>query len=101
MNDADREYLLATLRHYFPDVQPKILREFAGVRVLPHGDGRAFVRPRDCVFHVDVHHPALVSLYGGKLTGYRATGQDVVAKVRQALGRREPIADTAKLHLPS
>jgi glycerol-3-phosphate dehydrogenase len=47
-----------------------------------------------------VHHPALLSLYGGKLTGYRHTGQDVVAKVRQALGRRRPVADTAKLRLP-
>ena len=97
---ADREYLLATLRHYFPKLQPRIHREFAGVRVLPHGDGRAFQRPRDCVFHVDVQHPALLSLYGGKLTGYRHTGQDVVAKVRQALGRRTPVADTSTLRLP-
>jgi glycerol-3-phosphate dehydrogenase len=99
--DAEREYLLTTLRHYFPDVQPKIVREFAGVRVLPHGDGRAFQRPRDCVFHVDPRHPNLVSLYGGKLTGYRHTGQDVVAKVRQSLGAREAKADTATLRLPS
>jgi glycerol-3-phosphate dehydrogenase len=98
---ADRDYLLATLRHYFPDRQPEILREFAGVRVLPHGDGRPFVAPRDCVFHVDVNHPCLLSLYGGKLTGYRHTGQDVVAKVRQALGRREAKADTANLPLPA
>jgi glycerol-3-phosphate dehydrogenase len=100
VNDEDRKYLLTTLRHYFPHAKPKILREFAGVRVLPHGDGRAFVQPRDCVFHVDVHHQALLSLYGGKLTGYRHTGQDVVAKVRQALGRRTSIADTATLPLP-
>jgi glycerol-3-phosphate dehydrogenase len=100
VSDEDRAYLLATLRHYFPNAEPKIVREFAGVRVLPHGDGRPFTLPRDCVFHVDVHHPALLSLYGGKLTGYRHTGQDVVAKVRQALGRRRPVADTAKLRLP-
>jgi len=97
--DEDREYLLATLRHYFPGFQPRIQREFAGVRVLPHGDGRAFVLPRDCVFHVDLTHPALLSLYGGKLTGYRHTGQDVVAKVRQALGPRKAIADTSRLPL--
>jgi glycerol-3-phosphate dehydrogenase len=100
VNHEDREYLLATLRHYFPDAQPKVVREFAGVRVLPDSDGRPFTLPRDCVFHVDVHHPALLSLYGGKLTGYRHTGQDVVAKVRQALGRRAPKADTATLRLP-
>jgi len=100
VNVNDRAYLLATLRHYFPDARPRIAREFAGVRVLPRGDGRAFQRPRDCVFHVDEQHPRLVSLYGGKLTGYRHTGQDVVAKVRQALGARKPKADTATLRLP-
>jgi glycerol-3-phosphate dehydrogenase len=100
VNADDRAYLLATLRHYFPHERPRIHREFAGVRVLPHGDGRAFQRPRDCVFHVDETHSRLVSLYGGKLTGYRHTGQDVVAKVRQALGPRKPVANTATLRLP-
>jgi glycerol-3-phosphate dehydrogenase len=100
VSDADRDYLLATLRHYFPDLVPMIVDRFAGVRVLPHGDGRAFQRPRDCVFHWDPAHPNLVSLYGGKLTGYRHTGQDVVAKVVQSLGRRERKADTATLRLP-
>jgi glycerol-3-phosphate dehydrogenase len=88
------------LLHYFPDARPRIAHEFAGVRVLPRGDGRAFQRPRDCVFHVDAAHPRLVSLYGGKLTGYRHTGQDVVATVRKALGARKPKADTATLRLP-
>jgi glycerol-3-phosphate dehydrogenase len=100
VNVNDRAYLLETLRHYFPHARPRIHTEFAGVRVLPRGDGRAFQRPRDCVFHVDPAHPRLVSLYGGKLTGYRATGVDVVAKVRQVLGRRKPVADTARLRLP-
>src|SRR5688572_29453971 len=101
VSEVDRNYLLTTLRHYFPQANPTIVREFAGVRVLPHGDGRAFQRPRDCVFHVDPRHPNLVSLYGGKLTGYRHTGQDVVAKVRQGLGPRDAKADTATLRLPS
>ena len=100
VSDADRHYLLTTLRHYFPALVPQIVGAFAGVRVLPHGDGRAFQRPRDCVFHWDPKHPNLVSLYGGKLTGYRHTGQDVVAKVVQSLGPRERKADTATLRLP-
>ena len=100
VNINDRAYLLGTLRHYFPDARPRIHHEFAGVRVLPLGDDRASQRPRDCVFHVDAAHPNLVSLYGGKLTGYRYTGQDVVAKVRQALGPRASVADTATLRLP-
>jgi glycerol-3-phosphate dehydrogenase len=101
VSDEDRHYLLATLRHYFPALVPEIAGAFAGVRVLPHGDGRAFQRPRDCVFHWDPTHPNLVSLYGGKLTGYRHTGQDVVAKVRLALGTRKARADTATLELPA
>jgi glycerol-3-phosphate dehydrogenase len=100
VSDAERDYLLATLRHYFPAITPKVVGEFAGVRVLPHGDGRAFQRPRDCVFHLDPRHPNLISLYGGKLTGYRHTGQDVVAKVLQSLGPRTAKADTATLRLP-
>jgi glycerol-3-phosphate dehydrogenase len=100
VSDGEREYLLATLRHYFPEVVPKIVGEFAGVRVLPHGDGRAFQRPRDCVFHLDPSHPNPLSLYGGKLTGYRHTGQDVVAKVLQSLGPRKAKANTATLRLP-
>ena len=99
VSEGDREYLLTTLRHYFPELSPTIVDEFAGVRVLPHGDGRAFTRSRDCVFHVDPRHPNLLSLYGGKLTGYRHTGQDVVAKVLQALGPREAKANTATLRL--
>jgi glycerol-3-phosphate dehydrogenase len=101
VSDAERDYLLATLRHYFPDVEPRVVAEFAGVRVLPHGDGRAFTRPRDCVFHRDPAHPNLLSLYGGKLTGYRHTGQDVVAIVKQSLGTRDAKADTATLALPT
>jgi len=101
VTQGDRDYLLANLRHYFPNYQPRIVGEFAGVRVLPHGDGRAFSRPRDCAFHLDPRHPHLLSLYGGKLTGYRHTGQDVVAKVRQVLGARERKADTATLRLVS
>lgn len=100
VSDGERDYLLATLRHYFPAYAPRIVGEFAGVRVLPHGDGRAFSRPRDCVFHWDDEHPRLLNLYGGKLTGYRSTGQDVVAKLCKVLGRREPRADTATLRLP-
>ena len=99
VSSEDRDYLLANLHHYFPAYTPRIVSEFAGVRVLPHGDGRAFTRPRDCVFHWDDRHPHLLSLYGGKLTGYRNTGADVVAKVSQALGPREGKADTATLPL--
>ena len=93
-------YLLATLRHYFPHARPRIHPEFGGVRVLLQGDGRAFHRTRDCDFHVDEAHPRLASLYGAKLTGYRSTDEDVMAKVRQALGPCSQVVNTATLRLP-
>jgi len=44
--------------------------------------------------------PHLVPIYGGKLTGYRATAQKVMRKLSAALPARERTADTATLALP-
>lgn len=98
---ADEGYLLGVLAHYFPDCQAAVVERFAGLRVLPHGDGNAFRRPRDCVLHRDRDHPRLLSLSGGKLTGYRRIGERIAAHVRTALGPRTALADTATLALPS
>jgi len=40
-----------------------------------------------------------VSIYGGKLTGYRATAQKALALLRPALPRVRSRADTATLTL--
>ena len=90
-------YLLSVYRHYFPGQPAGVMDRFAGVRVLPKGAGGYFSRPRDTLLHMGA--PGLLSLYGGKLTGYRATAQQVLARLRPYLPAREPRADTAELPL--
>lgn len=92
-------YLLATVRHYFPDcahLDP--IDAFAGLRVLPAVAGSAFARPRDTRLHV-THGGCVLSIYGGKLTAYRATAARVLERLRGALPQRAVCADTRRLRL--
>ncbi len=93
------DYLLETYRHYFPGRNSSVVDSFAGLRVLPHIEGAAFHRPREITLHETTTHPGLITIYGGKLTGYRATAQKTITKLERTLGRREAIADTRKLKL--
>lgn len=95
----EREYLLSTARHYFPEQSFSIINEFAGLRVLPTGDSSAFSRPRECILHIDPNHPRLLSLYGGKLTTYRHTAEQVVSLMAETMGTKAPVADTRDLPL--
>jgi len=82
------EYLLAVYNHYFADKLTKqdILSSFAGLRVLPKTKSSAFSRPRDTlIITTDTANPRLVSLYGGKLTAYRATAKRVVQQLKKVL----------------
>ena len=102
-SEQEIAYLLQTVAHYFPRfaVDPgKIISSFAGLRVLPRGDSPASVRPRETFLQLDRRQrPRLLSVYGGKLTAYRATAEKVIAEVREGLPRRDPIADTRRLKL--
>lgn len=93
------DYLLETYRHYFPKRDINIIDSFAGLRVLPQGEGGAFHRPRETTLHETTSHPGLITIYGGKLTGYRATAQKTIAQLNKTLGHRDLIADTRKLKL--
>jgi glycerol-3-phosphate dehydrogenase len=74
---------------------------FAGLRVLPRLAGRAFHRPRDTYIVADnTRRPRLLSVCGGKLTGYRATAAKVVKRLESTLPPRAARADTATLRLP-
>ncbi|MEW6331182.1 MAG: FAD-dependent oxidoreductase [Pseudomonadota bacterium] len=93
-------YLQETLQHYFPHHHGRLLDSFAGLRVLPQGPGTVFHRSRETVLHPDdAEAPRLVSIYGGKLTGYRATAAWVMRRLRKSLPARTPVADTAQLGL--
>lgn len=106
--DGEIDYLLATLGHYFPSYRDfekaQIESAFAGLRVLPRGNGdspqRAFSRPRDTVFHCDRRaRPRLLTLYGGKLTAYRATAEKALARLSASLPQRRPRGSTRSLPL--
>jgi len=98
---AEIDYLLATHRHYFPASQGRVLTSWAGLRVLPQGEGKAFNRPREVILLADEpNRPSVLTIYGGKLTGYRHTAQRVLALVERSLQRAEPRADTRTLTLP-
>lgn len=100
---TERSYLLQTLRHYFPDHAHRaadIVRSFAGLRVLPAGSGHAFHRPRETRFDLDRNErPRLLSIIGGKLTGWRATAEKVMQRIAPGLPTRKSRADTRHLRL--
>ncbi len=96
----EERYLLAVLQHYFPQRPQQVVSRFAGLRVLPTSAHTAFRRSRETRLPVDrARLPRLVSIYGGKLTGYRATAEKVMRKLEPALPRRRVVADTANLLL--
>ena len=99
VSQQERDYLLQTASHYFPEQTFTVIDEFSGLRVLPIGNSRAFSRPRDCILHQAPEHPHLLSLYGGKLTTYRHTAEQVIKLINQQLGSRKKVADTRKVRL--
>lgn len=102
--DEEVNYLLATLKHYFHRFEgttsADVVDSFAGLRVLPKAEGRAFSRPRETILMCDDDSsPSLLSIYGGKLTAYRATADKVMTKLRRSLPTRKAVADTHNIHL--
>jgi glycerol-3-phosphate dehydrogenase len=74
---------------------------FAGLRVLPAGEGAAFGKSRDTVFARDNDAtPRVVSILGGKLTAYRATAEKLITSLQPHLPKRQAIANTRRLMLP-
>lgn len=98
---AERDYLLEVLWRYFPALARAPVRsEYAGVRVLPAGEGPASRRSRETVLHADRDRaPRLLSIYGGKLTSYRSTAAGVMARLRASLPTRRRRARTDSLPL--
>lgn len=101
----EQEYLLETLAHYFPQYRAapaRILDAFAGLRVLPRDGASAFRRPRDTLLHTDrAKRPRLLTIYGGKLTAYRATAEKIMQRLETALPARKAAVSTRELRLPA
>jgi len=98
--EPEATYLVEAMRHYFPQRSSHILDRFAGVRVLPRSPAAAFKRSRETLLAADdPRRPKVVSIYGGKLTGYRAAADKVMHCLQRTLPARKPVAHTARLKL--
>lgn len=101
--DSEITYLLEIYRHYFSrDLKPgDVLESFAGLRVLPHTDSAAFNRRRGVMIQEAFAGKAgMISLYGGKLTAYRATAEHLMKRLHKVLPHRTRKANTRNLRLP-
>ena len=101
---AEVHYLLGVLKHYFPRFRPddacEVSGSFAGLRVLPGGAGHAFHRSRETLLVKDRPvHPRVLSVYGGKLTTWRAVSARAMDQIADALPQRQSVASTDELQL--
>jgi glycerol-3-phosphate dehydrogenase len=101
---GEEEYLLGVARHYFPAAagftRDDIRERFAGLRVLPAASQKAFDRSRESIFTADRDpHPRVLSIYGGKLTGWRAAAAHVLERISPSLTARPRRAATDQLVL--
>lgn len=101
---TERNYLVGVVEHYFPRLEGRLAGSvsdaWAGLRVLPAGPGHAFHRSRETILQLDGGSGARVlTIYGGKLTAYRATAGKVVRKIAPFLPRRMRRARTSELPL--
>jgi glycerol-3-phosphate dehydrogenase len=100
----EEEYLLAVVRHYFPAFRhlgrADITQRFAGLRVLPAASQAAFDRSRETIFVPDRESkPRVLSIYGGKLTGWRAAAAHVLERISTSLPSRPRRAATDQIIL--
>ncbi len=84
----EEQYLLDVAQHYFPrhfsgNNTIEVTDAFAGLRVLPSGDGNDFSKPRDTLLHQS--HDRVINVYGGKLTTYRLTAERIMKKLHRVL----------------
>ena len=101
---SEIHYLLGVLKHYFPRFRAsnacEIVGSFAGLRVLPGGSGHAFHRSRETLLSKDrPKRPRVLSIYGGKLTTWRAVSEHALGQIAQSLPRRALVARTDQLPL--
>lgn len=97
-------YLTEIVRHYFPRYRgegtPQVIESFAGLRVLPAAQEGAFGRSRETLLQADRDDkPRLLTIYGGKLTGWRAAAEQALQRLGTALPAARRRADTRELPL--
>lgn len=102
----DVNYLLSAVNHTFPTVAlavPDVCSSWAGLRPLIHEDGKSAseLSRKDEIFESG---SGLLSIAGGKLTGYRKMAErivDLVMEKMEAAGQKSPVkCSTDTLRLP-
>ncbi|MDN3425788.1 glycerol-3-phosphate dehydrogenase/oxidase [Microbacterium sp. APC 3898] len=91
MTLEDRNYVLKAIDFMFPEVnisEADIESSWAGLRPLIHEDGKdpSEISRKDEIF---VSDSGLISIAGGKLTGYRKMGESIVNLVAEQLQKEE------------
>ena len=99
---ADAEYLLQCLHSYFADLNLKmtdIESAWAGLRPLIQkpGKGPSEISRKDEIFE---SKSGLITIAGGKLTGYRKMAQRVVDRIYDKKGGAKPPCFTDQIPLP-
>ncbi|MBW9218215.1 glycerol-3-phosphate dehydrogenase/oxidase [Anoxybacillus sp. ST70] len=100
MTSDDRDYLLRAIRYMFPTVhltEQHIESSWAGLRPLIYEEGKdpSEISRKDEVWQSP---SGLITIAGGKLTGYRKMAETVVDLIAKQLGGTYPPCQTK--HLP-
>jgi len=85
----DVAYVLDSLRHALPSLRLQdVLHTRAGIRALVarHGRASSISRMHSVVDEERSGAPGLVSILGGKITGYRAVAEDATDAISRRLG---------------
>ncbi|WP_079527122.1 glycerol-3-phosphate dehydrogenase/oxidase [Halobacillus hunanensis] len=104
LTTADRDYILEAIHYMFPTVEvteDDVESSWVGVRPLIHEEGKdpSEISRKDEIF---VSDSGLISMAGGKLTGYRKMAQSAVDLVRDKLMEEYGIrySDSETIHKP-
>ncbi|OBW60252.1 glycerol-3-phosphate dehydrogenase [Solibacillus silvestris] len=94
IEQSDRDYIMNAIHYMFPNVKvtdTDIESSWAGVRPLIHEEGKG---PSEISRHDEVWESAsgLVTIAGGKLTGYRKMAETVVDKIAASLNSEFGVA---------
>jgi len=86
--EAEQDYLCAFASNYFerPVTRADVVWTYSGVRPL-YDDGAtsATAATRDYVLTLDTEGPAVLSVFGGKITTYRKLAEQALAKIATVL----------------
>jgi glycerol-3-phosphate dehydrogenase len=89
--EADRNYLIEAIRFVFPDVNvtvEDVESSWAGIRPLIHEDGKgpSEISRKDEIWE---SKSGLITIAGGKLTGYRKMAETVIDLVAEHIGKED------------